>query len=407
MKHLLLYLLLLSLPLSLGAQAQEDTLREALRNCNYTQAVRILDAQWLESQNNVPELLRIADDYRTCNQTVRARRCYEQALTLEPENRQVKRQLIRMEMLLGNYDKSISLCHEILAKDTLDAISFRLLGNAYYSKRELDNAYLAYLKSYGLDAEDFNTVEAFSTLLNDLKDYEGSLQMTELYREKDTTNVRINQNNAEAYFRLENYDEAIRRYHALELQGDHSFYTLYFKGVSHFAKQQYFPAHFYLEQVRPMDPENITLLYYLAIADAKTSWKQDGQDYIDKVEELVIPTDSMRNWVYNGVQIVYPKTSGRYIQALEKMYEMNPKRYALLNLMAQAYEAQKNTEKATEYYRRYVNAVPEADRTRYGTALQYRQALEFLEKGRREQTEEDFWKDRSKTVIVWEKKNKD
>ena len=252
---------------------------------------------------------------------------------------------------------------------------------------------MGYSKAYELNPDDFSTVDAFSSLLIEEKNYEDALKLTERYREKDTTNLRINQNNAEAYFRLNRYKEAIQRYKALEAAGDHSFYTLYFKGVSHFAEQDYYAAHHYLERARPTDPENVTLLYYLAVAGARTSWKDDAIKYMEQVEDLTVPSDSTLNWMYTGFIRVYPKWNPRYEEALLKMLRINPNRFGLLNLLGQTFEPT-DTKKALEYYKRYVKVLPEEERKKYPNSLHYEHAMKFIREQEANEATEKFWKEK-------------
>lgn len=394
MKHLLCLFFLLAPFLRAGAQAQLPVeLQDALLECNYTLAVQLLDKEAENAQEDVKYLIKIADAYRACNQTVKAIRVYERALALNPGDKKIQRQLVRLEMQLGNYDKGVNYCHQMLEADSTDAIAYRLLGNCYYSKREFDYAFMGYSKAYELNPDDFSTVDAFSSLLIEEKNYEDALKLTERYREKDTTNLRINQNNAEAYFRLNRYKEAIQRYKALEAAGDHSFYTLYFKGVSHFAEQDYYAAHHYLERARPTDPENVTLLYYLAVAGARTSWKDDAIKYMEQVEDLTVPSDSTLNWMYTGFIRVYPKWNPRYEEALLKMLRINPNRFGLLNLLGQTFEPT-DTKKALEYYKRYVKALPEEERKKYPNSLHYEHAMKFIREQEANEATEKFWKEK-------------
>lgn len=387
------------------AQQLPQAVQDALLECNYTLATQLLDKEMRLAGDNAAYLIKLADAYRTCGQTSKSIHTYEHALRLQPDNRKIQRQLVRLQISLGNYDKGISYCHEILQSDSIDAIAYRLLGNCYYGKRELDNAYRAYAKAYALHPDDYSTVDAFSTLLNEDHDYAAALEMTEKYRQKDTTNLRINQNNAEAYFRLERYDEAIQRYKALEAAGDHSFYTLYFQGVSYFAKKNFYAAHHYLEKARPTDPENTSLLYYLAIASAKTSWKKEAVDYMEQVEELVVPSDSLLSWMYNGFTNVYPKNHPRFEEAYLKMLEISPKRYTLWNVLALAFEPV-DSKKARQYYQKYLQAIPEGEKKRYPNTIHVEHAQKYLEQQESDQRTDDFWKGRP-AVIIRSKKTSD
>lgn len=397
MKKLVFFLLCL-LVRPCFAQQLPQALQDALLECNYTYAAQLLDKELKLAGDNPSYLIKLADAYRTCGQTVKSIHTYEQALSHQPDNRKIQRQLVRLETSLGNYDKGIKYCHDILAQDSIDAIAYRLLGNCYYGKRELDNAYRSYAKAYALNPDDFSTVDAFSTLLNEDHDYATALEMTEKYRQKDTTNLRINQNNAEAYFRLERYDEAIQRYKTLEASGDHSFYTLYFQGVSYFAKKNYYLAHRYLEMARPTDPENTSLLYYLAISSAKTSWKKDAIDYMEQVEDLVVPSDSLLSWMYNGFANVYPQNHPRFEESYLKMLEINPKRFALWNILALAFETV-DSKKARQYFQRYLQAIPEEEKKKYPNAIHVEHAQKYLEQQESDQRTEDFWKGKPAVII--------
>ena len=184
MKHLLCLFFLLVPFLRAGAQAQLPVeLQDALLECNYTLAVQLLDKEAEKAQEDVKYLIKIADAYRACNQTVKAIRVYERALALNPGDKKIQRQLVRLEMQLGNYDKGVNYCHQMLEADSTDATAYRLLGNCYYSKREFDYAFMGYSKAYELNPDDFSTVDAFSSLLIEEKNYEDALKLTERYRE--------------------------------------------------------------------------------------------------------------------------------------------------------------------------------------------------------------------------------
>mgnify|MGYP003302680351 CR=1 FL=1 len=133
------------------------------------------------------------------------------------------------------------------------------------------------------------------------------------------------------------------------------------------------------------------MLYYLAVADAKTSWKDDAIKYMEQVEDLTVPSDSTLSWMYNGLRQVYPKWNPRYEESILKLLEINPSRYALLNLLGQTFETT-DTQKAINYYKRYLKAVPEEERKKYPTSIHVDHALKFIEnQGRNEKTEQ-FWK---------------
>lgn len=124
----------------------------------------------------------------------------------------------------------------------------------------------------------------------DIPEY--AIQATERYRERDSTNLIVNQQNALAYCHAEQYPTAIKRYEKLCQQGDSSTQTLYYLGVSYYADEYYYEAHACFSKLQKEMEENPNLLYYLGRCCAKTSWKKEGIEHLEKAIELTIPKDS-------------------------------------------------------------------------------------------------------------------
>ena len=59
-----------------------------------------------------------------------------------------------------------------------------------------------------------------------------AIEATEKYRQIDTTNIAVNRQNALAYCLNKDYPTAIQRYEYLVSQGDSSFHTCYYLGIS-------------------------------------------------------------------------------------------------------------------------------------------------------------------------------
>lgn len=107
---------------------------------------------------------------------------------------------------------------------------------------------------------------------------EYAIQATERYRERDSTNLIVNQQNALAYCHAEQYPTAIKRYEKLCQQGDSSTQTLYYLGVSYYADEYYYEAHACFSKLQKEMEENPNLLYYLGRCCAKTSWKKKASN---------------------------------------------------------------------------------------------------------------------------------
>ena len=150
--------------------------------------------------------------------------------------------------------------------------------------------------------------------------YDEAIEATEKYRKIDTTNIAVNRQNALAYCLKQDYPTAIRRYQYLVNQGDSTFHTCYYLGISYYAIERYYEAHDFLEAARKYDPENVNLLYYLGRSCAKTSWKKQGVEYLEQAINLSIPKDSSMVRLYIGMTDCY-KMAQMYKEQLASIKE--------------------------------------------------------------------------------------
>ena len=77
--------------------------------------------------------------------------------------------------------------------------------------------------------------------------FDEAIEATEKYRQIDSTNISVNRQNALAYCLKQDYPTAIQRYEYLVSQGDSSFHTCYYLGISYYAAEKYYEAHDFLK----------------------------------------------------------------------------------------------------------------------------------------------------------------
>ncbi len=319
----------------------------------------------LRAQNQqalLTERLEQAENYRQNAQYIKALQAYTDVLKIDSLHDEALHKRVRCLMSLGNYQQSIEECKRMIDRDSMDVAAWRMQGICQYRLQEDGFAFVALSKAYELDSEDYGTVEALSSLLNKAKEYDECIRITDIYRQKDTLNLVINQNAAEAFFRQERFRPALERYNQLVKLGDHSYYTHYFRGMTFFGLERYFEAYRDLHRALQIDPENTNLLYYTALAGAKTSWKKEAVQYIEEARDIVIPNDSTLNWLYNGMASVYntvPDQDEAYEQTMLKMYELNPSRIRIFSTLC-GHFSYTNPQKALDYAKRFVKMVPES-----------------------------------------------
>jgi len=383
--------------LSIGAFAQSEAdIRKALDTYDYeTPIAQIapacgdslltpLRAQALKAMNRYPEalkewnsllqvdstdtkvLIELAECYRLTNRTDQASKCYAKAVSLQPENKFFRQQYIRSLLSSEKYEAARDASHAWLEKDTLSGIGYKFLGMAYEGMAmddpdALGNAFLAYNAAYRRDSLDGQTVAHIASIFNNNSQFADAVDVTETYRLTDTLHVDVNRQNAKAYCMLKEYKTAVSRYEALKAMGDRSFTTLYYLGISHYGDNWPYGAQENLLEAYRKNPNDVNLLYYLAKSCARTSWKEEGVDFMNKALELASPQDSTLARLYDGLLECYnylPDADPyKKIEIIKKVYSYNQK-YTLFYQIADIYDRQKDYANAVHYYEKYMALVP-------------------------------------------------
>ena len=391
----LITLLLVILPLCMNAQTEEE-IRKALDAYDYeTPILQIapvagdsvltpLRAQALKAMNrhaealkewnsllkedstNTKVLIELAECYRSTNRGDQASLCYEKAVTLQPENKYFRQQQIRTLLAMENYEAARDASHAWLERDTVSATGYKYLGMAYEGMalddpNVLANAFFAYNAAYRRDSLDGQTVAHIASIFNNNNQFADAVNVTETYRLTDTLNVDVNRQNAKAYCMLKDYKRAVSRYDALKAMGDRSFTTLYYLGISHYGDNWPYGAQENLLEAHKKNPNDVNVLYYLAKSCARTSWKEEGVEYMEKALELASPQDSTLARLYDGLLECYdflPKADPyKKIELIKKVYSYN-KKYTLYYKIADIYDRQKDYVNAVHYYEKYMALVP-------------------------------------------------
>lgn len=332
MKHIIL-ILLLCVCTSVTAQ-HTDPIQEAMANYEYETALTLI----AKKKPTTPLLLQkgkalrglgmnmealttfqeiIANDTTNTRALIDAAECcrslakngqalkyYEKALDQNPDNKYVRIQYISLLLTQQKYQDALGES-SLMTENDSSAIVLHLQAQSFEGMNEPLPAAGCYYVIQEKYPDDYLAAAKLGAINIGGSYFDEAIEATEKYRQIDSTNIAVNRQNALAYCLKKEYDKAIQRYEYLISQGDSSFHTCYYLGISYYAAEQYYEAHDLLEAARKYEPENINLLYYLGRACAKTSWKKQGVEYLEKAINLTVPQDSTMKRLYIGMADCY------------------------------------------------------------------------------------------------------
>lgn len=381
----LFILLLLSASSLLRAQ-NTNSIQEAMANYDYETALKLIDQETptvpllyqkgkaLKSLGNNREALRvyeeiIAQDSLNPRTYIEAAECckplakgqqalkyYQKAVELNEDNKYARIQYINLLLNLKKFDEALGESSLMTETDS-SAVALHLQAQSFEGLEEYEPALGCYENILEKYPDDFLATAKAAKIYIDGKFYDYAIETTEKYRQIDSTNIAVNQQNALAYCLMKDYETAVKRYEYLLNQGDKTFSTCYYLGISYYALDRLYEAHDVLEIARKYDPKNVNLLYYLGRASSKTSWKEDGVKYLEEAVAYAMPPDSAMVRLYVGLTDCY-KMARMYndqIKSLQDRYKKyDIENHKLLYDMAYVYQYalkdKKNAERCLEAF---------------------------------------------------------
>lgn len=354
---------------------------------------------------NSRAFIEAAECCRTLAKSNQALEYYERALDLNPGNKYVRIQYINLLLSLQKFRDALGESSLMTEKDS-SAIALHLQAQSFEGMGEPLPAAGCYYNIQEKYPSDYLAAAKLGAINISGSYFDEAIKATEKYRQIDTTNIAVNRQNALAYCLKQDYPTAIRRYEYLVNQGDSSFHTCYYLGISYYAVEKYYEAHDFLEVARKYDPENVNLLYYLGRACAKTSWKKQGVEYLERAIDLSIPKDSSMTRLYIGMTDCY-KMAQMYKEQLASMKERYQKydrqNHKLLYDMAHlSFSALKDKKSTERYLEAFLKTRPKDDKAEQaklnekgelvlGMANYYNAAANWLKDLKSKQKIEDFF----------------
>lgn len=307
MKQLsLLFFLILTIP-QIIAQESTDSLAYYLGNFQYQKAIKYIDSQELSLDSQIKKalcykslgeyhqaidvLLPLSEEYSeniqvksnlaVCYEAVAQReasvRCYDDLIQLDSTNLYFKNQKADILLQQGKSRNALSLFQHIYEQNN-SSTTLKRIGKCYEKMNLLDSARVCFKEAWDRNPRDAFAAANLINLSLHVNAVLEAVAYSDQYIEIDSTDHQVNLLNALSYYRMDDYEEAAKRFTKCYLNGDSSLVVVRSLGISHFSLNESSKAIPYLEMAYRQDTANNNVLYCLAIS------------YKDKSEyELAIP----------------------------------------------------------------------------------------------------------------------
>lgn len=329
----------------------------------------------------------------------------EKALQLDSLHIYARMQYIQLLQSLKRDEEALEESRKLVACDS-STVAFHLLGQCYQNLKRWEEALSCYQWIQQRDSSDYLAAAKQGMIYIEKEDYPRAIEVTEAYRRIDSTHVLVNQQNAQAYCLNQDYETAIRRYESLLQQGDSTFYTTYYLGISFYASDLFYEACDAFLLAKKLAPKDINLLYYLGKACSKTRMRVKGVEYMEEAVSYALPPDSAMNRLYIGLADCY-QAAGLYLDQLETLetryarYDRNNHKL-LYDMAFISYRHLNNPRRAQRYLEAFLKTRPEGNTSKpqttpqkgevqLGDMIYYNAAEKWLEDLKKHRKREEFF----------------
>ena len=275
-----------------------------------------------------------------------------------PENISYKIKQMQSSYRLRDYPGSIDAGKQILQIDSIPAVA-SFIGDAYQHLNQPDSALCYYRQSLAWKPFNAAVVAKASNILIAKRDYDGALLQTQTYLESDPDNPVVAPIQGLAYYRKDDYDNAILVLQRQEDLGNDIYPVHFYLGQSYWQTEVIYRAEQELLAAWQIDSSDVNLAYSIAVvkSDAFRSFDKEVKPWLDKVRDMLEPDPIMMSRLHHQYATGYYKLQESWDKAIEhykESYRYNPKHISALSSIAYCYELKKDYKHALEWYEKYL-----------------------------------------------------
>ncbi len=205
-----------------------------------------------------------------------------------------------------------------------------------------------------------------SNILIARKDYDGALAQTAAYLESDPDNPVVAPIQGLAYYRKEDYENAIKVLQRQEDAGNDSYPVHFYLGQSYWHDKLVYRAEKELVAAWQIDSSDVNLAYSIAAVkdEAFRPFETEVKPWLDKVNEMLTPDPLMMSRLHQQYASGYHRMLNwdKAIEHYKESFRYNPKHISAMSSIAYCYEMKKDYKHALEWYERYLKVAKPGSR---------------------------------------------
>jgi tetratricopeptide (TPR) repeat protein len=316
-------------------------------------------------------IIELANIYELLSDYNSSMKYFTKALMYDPDNVMLQIENANCLYYLDLHKKALIEYKKIYKNDSMNYFVIKRIASCYDKINQGDSAIYYFKKAMKINPNDPNNILGICNIYITQKNYAEGIRISEEYRCHDSSNFRINSQNAYLYQLSKDFKTSILKFKKCLENKDTSKFVFKNIGID-YCKLGEIPnfdtAKYFLEKAYYKDTTDITTLNFLGISCSKSYYKELGVFYLEKATQLYTPFLNEYSIVYRNLVEVcrtwdkYP--CNKLLSICLKAYDLNPRDSLLSYYIAYGYDnCMADKGNAIKYYRMFLETRPTKGKT--------------------------------------------
>ncbi len=308
------------------------------------------------NQEDTEVMCELADCYANEGEIEGALITYYMQMMRHPDNQFIRLQRLALLNKAGDWKGCIDEGKQLLSLDTIPQV-LSVIGYSYANTGQADSALAYYRKALKMRPKNVGYLTSLSNLLLARKEYGEVIEKTGYYLVNTTPDEPMVESiHGLALYLTQNYDEAFKAFKKLKEDGDQSYGTFYYLGMSSLALKKYKDAAESLGIAWQIDSSDAKLAANYGTVLSRYANPAKAKLMFDKAEELMRPDSAtMFKIIYGRGYLHY--SAEQFKEAIpyyKQTYEYDNSYISALSTVGYCYERLKDFKNAKLWYEKYL-----------------------------------------------------